>query len=1049
MAGPADTPPGVAPAGLISRFVRHPTATNLLMAVMIVLGLFSLSKLNTQFFPTVEIPRITVSVTWPGASASDVEKNILDALEPELRFLDDVDEVTSVAREGGGVISIDFNAGADMQQALSDVEQAVKGVTTLPEDSEEPVIKRIQFFERVATLVVAGPYSEQDLNTYAKHLRDGLLAAGIDKVTMSGARDEEIWIRIREADLRRLDLTLSDIATRVREETRDLPAGIIEGSIEMQLRALAERRTPETLGEIEVKALTGGQKVHLRDIARIETRFDREQAVGRHEGQLSIELDVQRALSADTLKTMEIMDRYLAEALPKLPGDLIVEKIDVRGKFVAQRLGILITNGIQGLVLVLVVLFIFLDARIAFWVAAGIPVALLAALSVMWASGQTINMVSMFALIMMLGIIVDDAIVVGEETATRQQMGASRLESAEHGAHRMLAPVFAATLTTQAAFFPLFLIRDRIGDILSAIPLVVIAVLFASLIECFLILPGHLRHGFGKINRTPNRYRAAFDGALSRFRDGPFSRIVSATYDWRYTTIAATIGALIVCFGLIAGGRIGFTFFPSPESENISASVTFVAGTPREEQQQALDKLVTALRKVEADLSKGKGGLVESANSKIGSSSGSRGDNVAQISVQLAPSEDRDIRTVEIINAWRRALPRVVGMERVAILGQRAGPPGRDVDIRLQNAPVEDLKAAALELRDALTAFPGISGIDDDLPYGKPELILELTPRGSALGFTAQSVGTQVRNAFEGAIATRFPRGDEEITVRVKNFQDVPGPLALRELYLRAPSGQRVPLTEVVSVREKAGFSVIQRRDGARTVAVTADLDSEQISLSGVVEKLSATTLPALAQKYNLDWTFKGREEERAKSFADLKLGSLLALVLIYIILAWVFESYALPLAVMAIIPFGMVGAMLGHLLMGFKLTIVSMIGLLGLSGILVNDSIILVSQVVNRIRAGDLLRDAAIGAARDRLRAVLLTSLTTIGGLAPLLFETSRQAQFLIPMAVTLVFGLLGATILVLILVPSMVGIGGDLAALRDKALARLRRGGGTVPAE
>ncbi|MGE0613091.1 MAG: efflux RND transporter permease subunit, partial [Hyphomicrobiales bacterium] len=806
MSAPAETPPaGTHPVGtprtaggLISLFVRHPTAANLLMAVMLVAGFYSLTKLNTQFFPTVEIPRVTVSVTWPGASASDVEKNILDALEPELRFLDDVDEVTSVAREGGGVISIDFDAGADMQQARADVEQAVNSVTTLPDDSEQPVIKRIQFFERVATVVVSGPYAEQELNTFAKKLRDGLLAAGIDKVTLSGARDEEIWVRIRESDLRRLDVTLSEIAERIREETRDLPAGIVEGTIEMQLRALAERRTPEKLGEIEIKALTGGEKVYLRDIADIETRFDREQAVGRRSGQLAIELDVQRAVSADTLKTMEIMEKYLASVESKFPADLAIEATDIRGKFVEERLGILIVNGIQGLALVLLVLFVFLDGRIAFWVAAGIPVALLAALCVMWATGQTINMISMFALIMMLGIIVDDAIVVGEETATWQQRGTSRLESAERGASRMLPPVAAATLTTIAAFSPLFLIRDRIGDMLSAIPLVVVAVLVASLIECFLILPGHLRHGFGKINRTPGRYRAAFDRGLAAFRDGPFNRMVTAAYGWRYTTLALLLGSLILCMGRIAGGRIGFTFFPSPESENLTASVTFVPGTPRDDQQAAIDRVEQSLRKVEKQLAGEQGKLVEATSSTIGMSSNSRSDNVARLEVQLTPSEVRTIRTVDISNAWRRVLPSIIGVERIAITGRRAGPPGRDVDVRLMNAPVDRLKAAALELRDAMTAFPGVSGIDDDLPYGKPELIMELTPRGSALGFTAQTVGTQVRNAFEGAIATRFPRGDEEITVRVKNYHEIPGPAALNELYLRAPSGQRVPLSEIV-----------------------------------------------------------------------------------------------------------------------------------------------------------------------------------------------------------------------------------------------------------
>lgn len=1047
MTAPAP-PPGSSPrSGMVSLFVRHPTASNLLMVAMVVFGLFSLLKLNTQFFPTIEVPTITVTIVWPGASASDVEENILDALEPELRFLDDIDEVRSVAREGAGTVTMEFAGAADMQKALSDVEQAVSSVTTFPEDSEEPVIHRFTFFEGVARLVLSGPYDEQILKAEAKKIRDGLLSAGIDKVTIEASRDEEIWVRIREGDLQRLDLTLADVATRIRDETRDLPSGILEGAIEMQLRSLAERRTPEKIGEIEVRAAGTGEKVFLRDIADIETRFERDQAIGYHGADQAMELNVQRSLGADTLATMRIMNAYLESVRPSLPEGMALEAFEVRGKFVQQRLGILILNGIQGLVLVLVILFIFLDARIAFWVAAGIPVAFMATLGVMWVSGQTINMVSMFALIMMLGIIVDDAIVVGEDTATRQSMGLGRLDSAEQGAQRMFFPVMAASLTTMAAFAPIFLVGNRIGDIMTAIPLVVCAVLVASLIECFLILPGHLRHGFGK-PRPPGRFRLAFDSGLTRFRDGPYDRFVRLTYDWRYTTVALTIGSFIVCFGLILGGRVGFTFFPSPESENITASVVFGAGTPRDQQVRAIDGIRAALDRAERELGADER-LVDTTFTVLGKAGRAQGDNLAQIEVQLTPSEDRKIPTSNIVRAWRGELPSIAGVERVAIQARRAGPPGRDVDIQLLDASVDNLKAAAIEVREALTGFPGVSAIDDDLPYGKQELIMELTPRGTALGFTAQDVGTQVRNAFQGAVATRFPRGDEEITVRVKRQQEFDGPFALQQLYLTTAAGVRVPLTEVVSIREKAGFSIIQRRDGARSVSVTADLDDKIISTEAVIATLSKELLPELARKYNLRYKFRGRAEERSESFADLKLGVVLSLTMIYVILAWVFGSYARPLAVMAIIPFGFVGALLGHLLMGYNLTIISMIGLLGLSGILVNDSIILVSQVDERLKQGDSLPEAAIGASRDRLRAVLLTSFTTIAGLTPLLFETSRQAQFLIPMAVTLVFGLAAATALVLILVPSLVGIGGDIGAAARGIGRRLGFGAAPIAGE
>lgn len=1033
------------PYGLIKLFVRHPTAPNLLMAIMILLGAYGYSKLNTQFFPTIEIPVITVSVAWSGASAEDIESNIINAIEPEVRFLDNVDDVIAIAREGAATFTLEYDGGTDMQKAQSDVEQVIARINTLPEDAEDPVISRIPFRDRVAKISIYGPFPEATLKQYAEKIRDGLLDAGIDKITMAGARSEEILVEASERDLRRLNLSISDLAARIRDNTRDIPSGTIEGDLDIQLRTLSERKTAIDLGSIEVRASNSGDKVLLRDVARLEERFDKDEDIGLLRGDRAIELNVQRALTADTLKTMKAMQDYIAEIRPSLPPTLSVKVYDVRGKLVQQRLGILVTNGLQGLVIVLIVLFIFLDFRVAFWTAVGIPIAFLATLAVMYMAGQTINMLSMFALIMMLGIIVDDAIVVGEHTATLQERGYSRVDAAEIGGSKMLNPVMAATLTTQAAFFPIFLISGRIGDIMSAIPLVVTAVLIASVLECFLILPGHLSHGAS--TAKPKKkfwFRRNFDAGLAWFRDGPFRWFVQLTYRWRYVTVAATVASLFLSIGLVRGDRVGFSFFPSPPAENIQALVFFGAGTPRDQQMKIVAQVEQSLFDVEDKLAgraphiNGKASdlptnttiqVVETTFATLGKAGRSQGVNLAQLDVQLMPTESRTVSTKEILRAWRKALPKIAGVERLAVTSRRVGPPGRDVDVRLQDAPVATLKKAAEAVKAGLSSFPGVSGIADDLPWGKQEYVMELTPRGSALGFSGQSVGTQVRNAFEGAIATRFARDDDEVTVRVRQRQELSGRQALNAIYLRSPDGARVPLNEIVSIRETQGFSVIQRRDGVRTVSVTADIDQDVTNTPKVVAQLRRDVMPGVQRDFGIQFDFKGRDEERRTSFADLKLGGLLALAMIYIILAWVFASYAKPLAVMAIIPFGLVGAIVGHYVMGLNLTIISILGLLGLSGILVNDSIILMTQVSERLEHGESLAAAAIGASQDRFRAVLLTSLTTIGGLLPLLFETSRQAQFLIPMAVTLVFGLGAATILVLVLIPSLVGIGGDIA--------------------
>jgi len=1029
--------------GLVGLFVRHPTASNLLMITIIVLGLFASFRLNTQFFPTLEIPAITVTVEWSGASARDVEENIIDALDPELRFLDDVDKITAIAREGIAVFNIEFFSDADLQKAQSDVEQAVTGVTTLPDAAEEPTINRITFYEPVAKIAISGPFSERTLKDYAKQIRDGLLDAGIDRVSFTGARDEEIWATIPEAELRRLDLGLDQIATRVREETRDLPSGTVEGASEVQLRTLAQRRTAGEVAQIEVKSDAAGNKVRLGDIASVKPEFDDNAVIGLHNGSRAILLQVERAVSADTLQTMEMMKQHLDKVLPTLPESLTTQVYDIRGEYVTQRLGILIQNGLQGLVLVLIVLFLFLNARIAFWVAAGIPIAFLATLTVMFLSGQTINMISMFALIMMLGIIVDDAIVVGEETATQQTMREDRMDAAEIGAKRMMMPVTAATLTTAAAFLPMFLISGRIGDVMVAIPLVAIAVLFASLVESFLILPGHLSHGFGggKLNRPPGAFRRSFDRGFDAFRAGPFLGLIRLAYDWRYTTLAVAIGATILSVGLVSGGRVDFQFFPSPESENISAEVEFAAGMPEADRIAALSRIEDALSETEKALTDGEGGLVVTAFTTLGRAGRTQSDTIAEVAVQLTPSEARTIRTATVMDAWRERLPAIPGIERATVNTERVGPPGRDIDVRLQDAPIDDLKAAAERVKTALTGFPGVTAISDDMPYGKRELIVEVTPRGLALGFTAESVGSQLRNAFDGAIATRFPLGDEEITVRVRRKQEIGGPQALENLYLRAQDGSFVRFPEVASIREETGFSIIRRIDGKRTVSVTGDIDAEVNSVGNVVDQLRGGVLPELVEEYGITHEFGGRQEDQQQSFADLQLGGLVALTLIFVILAYVFGSYLKPLAVIAIIPFGLVGAIAGHYIMGFPLTIISMIGLLGLTGILVNDSIILVTRLNERLQAGENLRESAIGASVDRFRAVILTSLTTIGGLTPLMFETSRQAQFLIPMAITLVFGLAAATFLVLILVPTLMGVGRDVGRAAG-ALKRLYAG-------
>lgn len=1021
---------------LVKIFVRHKNAANLLMIMMIVIGIASIYRLNTQFFPDFGTEVITTSIIWPGASAEDVDGNITTAILPEVRFLNGVKRVTSYSVEGSSTIVVEFEPGTDMQAALSDVEQGVTQITTFPDTIETPIIKRVVIYDPIARLSVSGPYSEAALKQIAKTMRDDLLDLGIDKITLFGARDEEIWVDVDKRDLRRLNLSFTDIAAIIRDNSQDVPLGTVSGSFERQLRSLEQKTNAKSLGELEIKSFDDGQKIYLRDIANVRDQFAEKGSTGLHHGRAAVEISIQRAQSTDALKAAKIVSDYFEQEKGRWPAELEIKQYDVQASLIEDRIRLLLNNGASGLALVLIILFIFLNVRVAFWVAAGIPVAIFATAGVMLLTGQSINMISLFAIIMSLGIIVDDAIVVGEHASYLRSTGMSAAEAAERGALRMLAPVFASSLTTIAAFLPIFLIGDIIGQIIRAIPSVVVAVLIASLIECFLILPGHMRHALRFQGTGASRLRQSFDEKFRYFQTHLFKRLVELAVGWRYATLAAVVAMLIISFGFFLGGRIGFNFFPSPEANVINANVVFAPGSARGETEAMVKELERALYKAENDLTDGEGGLITMALGKIGISTGDQfssvsGDNRGGMMVELISADLRDVRTADFVKAWRKEIMEMPGLQRIALTERIGGPPGRELDIRLKGDDVNTLKVAAEEVKALLKKFRGVSDIEDDLPHGKQEIILELTPRGRALGFTTEDIASQVRAGFEGVIARKFARGDEEVTIRVQLPRDQIATEALRDFYLKSASGIEVPLSALVTERNQVGFARIKREDGVREVSIAAEVDENLTSSDQVLSALPEGGLEAIASTYGLTYRFAGKSEEQADTITDMQFGATIGLSAIYLILAWVFSSYWRPIVVMSIIPFGLVGAIFGHYLLGFNLTILSMIALLGLSGILVNNSIILVSVIDERLAKGQAYVDAVVDGTCDRLRAVLLTSLTTIGGLTPLLFETSLQAQFLIPMAITLVFGLLAATFLVLFLVPALLVIQADFGRM------------------
>ncbi len=1015
---------------LLGRFAHHKVAANLLMIIMLLGGVFALERLNVQFFPNFELDVITVRVVWTGASAEDIEDGITNPLEQRLKNVDNLHKMTSTSTQSVSAITLEFKEGSDPLVALDQTRRLVDEFRNLPQDAEKPEISQVIRYEPVARLIVSGPEEHHELRRLARSFEAELLARGIDKVDISGLPEQQISIEISSVLLDQLKLGLDDVGRRIGELSRDQPAGVLGKSDgARELRSLDQRR--DEWGFARLPAIAeGSARIDLGTVATIRREAQDGEVTLLMDGKPAVELSLRRAENGNSLEAAEILKQWLRDTLPILPPGVEIKVYDESWKLIGERIMLLLKNGASGLLLVIAVLYLFLTGRVAFWVAVGIPVSFMATLFMLYLAGGSINMISLFALIMALGIIVDDAIVVGEDALAQHQAGRDPLLAAEGGARRMLAPVIASSLTTIAAFLPLMLVGGIIGNILFAIPLVIVSVIFASLLESFLVLPGHLRHSFIHTHAQRRKtIRKRLERGFEYVRTHLFRPLIIAAVNNRATTISIALSMLIVAFGLLAGGRLNFVFFPTPESQVIYANATFVAGTPKTRVDAFLDHLNATLKQTQQEL--GQGRLINVALTYSGTISGdsqrarATGDQLGSLRLEMIPPDQREIRNEQFIRAWRDRIRLPAGLESLNITSRRAGPPGRDLNIRLTGADAESLKNAALALMETLEGLSGVSEVQDDMPYGREQFIYALAPAGEALGLTVAELGRQLRTAFDGRLIQIFQDGPDEIEVRVQLPEAERARLSsLQRINIRLPSGEFVPLSTVTQWSSRRGFEALRHADGTLATEVTADVDSNVNNVNRILVSLEQDVLPALADRYGIDYSFEGRSADQRETIADMKKGMVLGLILIYLVLAWVFASYGWPLVVMAVIPFGLIGALFGHWVMGLDVTILSLFGLFGLSGIVVNDSIILVTFYKKLRSDGMSVDQALIEAACQRLRAVLLTSLTTIGGLTPLLFETSLQAQFLKPMATSIAFGLAFATLLVLVVVPSLLSV-------------------------
>ncbi|MDG5499699.1 efflux RND transporter permease subunit [Marinobacter sp. BGYM27] len=1035
---------------ILGRFARHKVAANLLMLIMILAGIYALGGLNRQFFPTFATDFITVSVVWPGASAEDVARSITTPLEQELRNLDNVKEMRSTSARGYSRIVIEYEENTPMGIALDQVNEQVGLVRNLPSDSERPEISKFVRNETIATVILTGPARLEALRPMAYAFETQLLDRGIAKVEMTGLPDREIAIEVDSESISALQMSLPQLGQRVVGQSQDIPAGSVGDKESVrEIRSLEKGRTAADFANMPIIATADGRRLALGDIADIEMRPKEDSVEVFYQGQPALLMELQRAETSDSLDSADVMLEWLDDTRATLPEGIQLITFDEQYELIVDRINLLLKNGIGGLILVVGILFIFLNGRIAFWVAAGIPISLMGTMAILWFNGGSINMISLFALIMALGIIVDDAIVVAEDAMTHYQRGERSLEAAEGGARRMFVPVMSSSLTTIAAFLPLMLVSGIMGQVLRDIPFVIICVIIASLIESFLILPGHLRSSFRSNHHRPDgKLRQRLNNGFNSFRDNRFRPVAVWSLNNRATVLVATACALVISVAVVATGHVRFTFFPTPESTQVVASVKFASGTPPADVKAYGRRMEAALWRINDEL-KDEDDLVRAAVLRLNQASfdgGERleqGEQYAMVSLELTPPDARSVRTPDFIKAWRKALPDLAGIEQLSLTSPQGGPPGKPIDVFLSGADADTLKKAAESLKLSLGKYQGVTDILDDLPWGKQQYIFSLTPLAQSLGLTIDDVGRQMRAALDGQLLQVFYDAHDEVEVRIML------PKAERELQqtlntlpIATPAGSTTPLANVINLESRRGLALLRHSDGQLGVHVTADVDTDVTNANQVLTDIEQTIIPNLQSQYGIITHFKGTAEDQRQTSSDMKAGSLLGLALIYIILAWVFGSYTWPVAVMIAIPFGLCGAILGHFLLGIDLTILSLFGMFGLSGIVINDSIILVTFYKELREGGMPISEALIEASCQRLRAVLLTSLTTISGLLPLLFETSLQAQFLIPMAVSIAFGLAVGTFLILLVVPVLL-------SLIESATARLQRIGGAPQPE
>ncbi len=1027
--------------GVIAFMARNGVAANILMLVMIALGLYSYSSIGQEVFPETSLDTIGVTVSYPGATPQEVEESIVQRIEEAVEAIEDVKEITSTASEGSGSVNIELEAGTDLARALDDVKSEVDQINTFPVDAEEPNIRELTTRQVLMKIALYGDVSERTLKESAYALEDAISALpDVSYVETSAVRDYEIFADISQDQLRALNLSLTDVSNIVTSSSLDSPAGSINtDSEEVRIRTVGQNYNQQDFEDIVLLTTAEGAILRLGDVATIRDSFEDTDLIAKFDEKPVAFVDVYRTSDERVLDVSAAVLELLENKYDFPPG-ISYAVWDDDSELLDDRLSLLLKNAAIGLLLVLVALTLFLDLKLAFWTAIGIGATFIGAIFLLQYAGSSINMFSLFGFILALGLVVDDAVVVGENVYAERERGRSGVGAAIAGAQRVRIPVIFAVLTTITAFSPLLAVGGTIGKILADIPLVVLSVLALSLVEALLVLPYHLSHLPAAGTAAKNRVAAFFervqktvDQRFQSFVEGPLNRALTFTVRAPAIILSGAVAVLILFVAMLPAGIIKFSFFPDIEADLVTASLELPAGATIDRTAAITKRIEDAGERAITKLVGENGNrdlLVESTYTTIGLQQVTGGPDglretfrpsLSNIQISLSKSEDRTISAIALEEAWREELGEVPEARSLTISSSLLSI-GEPINLQISHPDDATLDVVRQRIMGELQKINGVFDVESDQDAGMREIELRLKPSARTLGVTLQDVAAQVRAAFFGAEAVRVQRGREDVRVYVRLPEEERNSIADIERFRIRVAGGFASVSSVAEASFTNAPSQIKREDGRRVVTITTDVDEDIVTAQEANALVADQIMPPILADYPaLQYDFGGQQKEQQDSFGDLGAAFGLALIVIYGLLAIPFRSYTQPLIIMAAIPFGLVGALFGHLLLGIPLGILSVFGIVALSGVIINGALVLIDFLNENLQTGMRPEDAVIDAAKSRFRPIMLTAITTFLGVAPITFETSIQAQFLIPMSASLGFGVLIGTALLMLVIPAL----------------------------